>query len=102
VTEVNPVWTRVACTVILWVAIAAPAVGQSVRDTIAGARLGSGYAAILNLTATPDISSARYVVDGGDTQPSIDVLRVFPTSLAGSSSRATPRSTGGLPGATCS
>ena len=53
-----------------------PAAAQSVRDTIASARLGSGYAQLLNLAATPDISAARYEVQDGDTKPSIDVVRL--------------------------
>lgn len=48
---------------------------QSLQDTIAGARLGAGYAQLLNVTATPDVSAARYDVQ--DTAGSeIDVLRL--------------------------
>jgi hypothetical protein len=58
-----------------------PADAQSerniVRDAIVGARLGSGYAGLLNLAATPDISAANYrVSDDVGTPFKIDILRV--------------------------
>lgn len=67
---------RAACIGALWIALAVPAAAQSVRDVVAGARLGSGYAGLLNLAATPDISAATYKVTGNDAPFSIDVLRV--------------------------
>ncbi|AMO23717.1 autotransporter outer membrane beta-barrel domain-containing protein [Ramlibacter tataouinensis] len=67
---------RSTCLGILSIAFAVPAAAQSVRSTIANARLGPGYAQLLNLAATPDISEAHYELTGGDTRPTIDVLRV--------------------------
>lgn len=56
--------------------LAAPAPAQSSRDIIAGARLAPGYAQILNLAATPDISAAKYNVTDNSSQLSINVLRI--------------------------
>ena len=67
---------RSTCIGTLSIALAVPAAAQSIRSTIANARLGPGYAQLLNLAATPDISAAHYELTGGDTRPSIDVLRV--------------------------
>ena len=53
---------------------AMPAAAQSLRDTVAGARLGPGYAQILNIAATPDISAAHYDVQNSGF--SVDVLRI--------------------------
>jgi len=40
--------------------LAAQAPPDSIRSRIEGARLGTGYAQILNLAATPDLSAASY------------------------------------------
>jgi len=67
---------------ILWVGalgivLATPAPAQTVSDVVVGARLGSGYAGLLNLAATPDISAATYKVTHATETPfKIDVLRV--------------------------
>lgn len=62
--------------VLLAIVDAPGAAAQSTRDVISGARLGAVYSQILNLTATPDISSAHLnVTDGGDSQ-SLFVTRV--------------------------
>jgi hypothetical protein len=54
----------------------APAPAQSFRDLVASARLGSGYAQMLNLAATPDISAAHFNIQDGESRPSLDVVRV--------------------------
>ncbi|CAB3788376.1 hypothetical protein LMG28688_02676 [Paraburkholderia caffeinitolerans] len=65
------------CLVVLFtLTCAASAAAQSVRDIIGAARLGSGYAQMLNLVATPDISSAHLDVSDGDTPQSLNVTRV--------------------------
>jgi hypothetical protein len=56
---------------------AASAVAQSARDIIGGARLGSGYSQIVNLTATPDISSAHLDVPDGVVPQSFTVTRIL-------------------------
>lgn len=60
---------------ILCMLFAMPAAAQSVRDTIAGARLGPGYAQMLNLAATPDLSAAHYDLRDGSGL-SIDITRL--------------------------
>lgn len=67
---------RNACMGIICMLLAAPAAAQSSRDIIAGARLAPGYAQILNLAATPDISAAKYRVTDDSSQLSINVLRL--------------------------
>jgi len=73
-----PIAIRSTCIGTLSIALAMPmpVAAQSVRSTIANAQLGPGYAQLLNLAATPDISAAHYELTGGDTRPSIDVLRI--------------------------
>lgn len=60
----------------IWLAIAIPAFAQSVSDTIASARFGSGYAQMLNLAATPDIGAAHYEIHEGEPEVSADIVRV--------------------------
>jgi len=69
--SIRNAWTGIFC-----MALAAPAAAQSSRDIIAGARLGPGYAQMLNLASTPDISAARYNVTDGSSQLAINVLRI--------------------------
>ena len=64
------------CIGAVWALLAAPAAAQSARDVVVGARLGSGYAGLLNLAATPDISAATYDTTDAASEFSIDVLRV--------------------------
>ena len=47
-----------------------------IRDTIAGSHLGVGYAQLINLAATPDISASHYRVDGTGVGFKIDVARL--------------------------
>ena len=52
---------------------------DALRDTVAGARLGAGYAQMINLSAAPDISAANYRI--GPDQPGgstgrMDVFRL--------------------------
>jgi hypothetical protein len=56
-------------------AVAAPAAAQSdaIRPVVESARLGSGYAQIVTLASTPDISAASYDLDSG---PTLDVFRL--------------------------
>jgi hypothetical protein len=58
-----------------WVAPAA-AQQQQVRDAVVGARLGAGYAGLLNLAATPDISAASYHVTNPLLATDIDIFRL--------------------------
>jgi hypothetical protein len=60
----------------LAVTTAAPVIAQSSRDVIGAARLGSGYSQILNLTATPDISSAHLNISEGVVPQSFTVTRI--------------------------
>lgn len=55
---------------------ASSALAQSIRDVIGAARLGSGYSQILNLTATPDISSAHLDISDGTLPQSLTVSRI--------------------------
>jgi hypothetical protein len=67
----------VRCLVVLFaVTSAARVVAQSSRDVIGAARLGSGYSQIVNLTATPDISSAHLDVSDGAVPQSFTVTRI--------------------------
>lgn len=52
-----------------------PAQAQSLKDEIAASRLSAGYAQLLGLAATPDISSANYKIPGEGNQ-TYDVLRI--------------------------
>ncbi len=52
------------------------ALAQSSRDIIGAASLGSGYSQIVNLTATPDISSAHLRVSDGAVPQSFTVTRI--------------------------
>ena len=46
------------------------------RSQIASARLGAGYAQMINMSATPDLSAASYRVDAMDPHADIDVLHL--------------------------
>ncbi|MBK7079332.1 MAG: hypothetical protein IPH55_00895 [Betaproteobacteria bacterium] len=54
----------------------AQTVPDPVRDQVASARLGAGYAQMINLSATPDLSAASYRIDGLDPGAELDVLRL--------------------------
>lgn len=62
--------------VLLAIPSALSAIAQSSRDIIGAARLGSGYSQILNLTATPDISSSHLDISGGTVPESFTVSRI--------------------------
>ena len=68
------------CLLLLLVASAPPLAAQApptgLRAQIESARLGSGYAQMINLAATPDLSAAQYDVDGSATDSTIEVLRL--------------------------
>jgi hypothetical protein len=49
---------------------------EQVRQTILGDRLGVGYAQMITLTSTPDISDANYRVRGENNEARISVLRL--------------------------
>jgi uncharacterized protein YegP (UPF0339 family) len=57
-------------------AVHAQPVSDQVRAQVASARLGSGYAQMINLSATPDLSAASYRLDGTDPDADLDVLRL--------------------------
>ncbi|MDM0032347.1 hypothetical protein QTI33_09430 [Variovorax sp. J22P271] len=63
-----------------WAAVAADASAQPlsdpIRSRIEGARLGMGYAQIINLSASPDLSAANYTVRGAESDLSLDVFRI--------------------------
>jgi len=82
---------HLALTGAVWITLAesAAAQQQQVRDAVVGARLGAGYAGLLNLAATPDISAATYHVTNPELATDIDVLRVpYEHRLATLSSKA--------------
>ena len=58
-------------------ALHAQTVPDRVRDQVASARLGAGYAQMINLSATPDLSAASYRIDGIDPGADLDVLRLL-------------------------
>jgi hypothetical protein len=47
-----------------------------IRSQIEGARLGAGYAQIINLSATPDFSAASYTIGTEDPKLKLDVVRL--------------------------
>jgi hypothetical protein len=51
-------------------------VPDDVRAQVAAARIGAGYAQMINLSATPDLSAASYRIDGLDPGADLDVLRL--------------------------
>ncbi|MBK7793057.1 MAG: hypothetical protein IPJ62_11385 [Betaproteobacteria bacterium] len=57
-------------------AVHAQTVPDQVRAQVASARLGAGYAQMINLSATPDLSAASYRIDGLDPGADLDVLRL--------------------------
>jgi len=56
--------------------VAAGAAAQTVRDRIAGSGLGAGYAQMLDVASTQDLSAARYDVEGDDSPLAIDIWRI--------------------------
>ncbi len=66
----------VATTVALAGALDAQPVPDQVRAQVASARLGAGYAQMINLSATPDLSAASYRIDDLDPSANLDVLRL--------------------------
>jgi hypothetical protein len=66
----------VAATAALAGALHAQTVPDQVRAQVASARLGAGYAQMINLSATPDLSAASYRIDGADPSADLDVLRL--------------------------
>lgn len=66
----------VGATAALAGALHAQTVPDQVRDQVASARLGAGYAQMINLSATPDLSAASYRIDGLDPGADLDVLRL--------------------------
>jgi len=57
-------------------AAAQPSPPDDVRAAIASARLGIGYAQMINLSATPDLSAATYRIDASDPTADLSVLRL--------------------------
>ena len=66
----------VGATAALAGAVHAQTVPDQVRAQVASARLGAGYAQMINLSATPDLSAASYRIDGIDPSADLDVLRL--------------------------
>ncbi len=67
---------RLALLIVVAVSGAQGARADSISDQLSAARLGPGYAQMLNVAATPDVSAARYDV-GTNPSSTIDVYR-FP------------------------
>ena len=57
-------------------AVHAQTVPDQVRAQVASARLGTGYAQMINLSATSDLSAASYRIDAIDPSANLDVLRL--------------------------
>jgi len=57
-------------------AVHAQTVSDHVRAQVASARLGAGYAQMINLSVTPDLSAASYRIDAIDPSAHLDVLRL--------------------------
>lgn len=57
-------------------AVHAQAIPDQVRAQVASARLGAGYAQMINLSATPDLGAASYRIDGRGPSADLDVLRL--------------------------
>jgi len=66
------VFALLACTIGVASAQTTP---EDIRPQIASARLGAGYAQMINLAATPDLSAASYRIDEDDSRPTLDVFR---------------------------
>lgn len=59
--------------------VALPVAAQStdaLRATVAGTRLGAGYAQMINLSAMPDLSAASYRIDSSEPEAKLDVLHL--------------------------
>ncbi len=54
----------------------AQTVTDEVRAQVASARLGTAYAQMINLSATPDFSAASYRIDSLEPSADLDVLRL--------------------------
>lgn len=61
---------------VLLLATTLPVAGQSLDSAISGAAVGPGYAQLLNLTSTPDISTAHYKVRTEPNELAIQVGRL--------------------------
>lgn len=80
----TPVRRRRACGCAGGLALALLAAGAAsaqvppvdVRSLVNGARLGTGYAQLVGLAATPDIAAASYEIDSNANQPKVDVFRL--------------------------
>lgn len=74
------VWCVASSLAAAWAAVAADGSAQTLSDPIwsriEGARLGTGYAQIINLSASPDLGAANYTVRGAESDLSLDVFRV--------------------------
>lgn len=57
-------------------AVHAQAIPDQMRAQVASARLGAGYAQMINLSATPDLGAASYRIDGRGPSAALDVLRL--------------------------
>lgn len=57
-------------------AVHAQTAPDQVRAQVASARLGTGYAQMINLSATPDLSAASYRIDSINPSADLDVLRL--------------------------
>jgi len=60
----------------LFLPVVMPAFAQSFRDQVAGSGLGSAYAQLINLTASPDVTAAYYGSEGEETDLDIDLTRL--------------------------
>lgn len=49
---------------------------DQIRSQVEGARLGAGYAQIINLSATPDLSAASYTIGNEEPKLKLDVVHL--------------------------
>ena len=69
-----------AASLVALVALAGPLAAQTapegLRAQVESARLGTGYAQMVNLSATPDLSAASYRIDADGPDAKLDLLRL--------------------------
>lgn len=73
-------FVRRAAALVAMAVLAGPVPAQTVPDQVraqvASARLGTGYAQMISLSATPDLSAASYRINAIDPSAELDVLRL--------------------------
>jgi len=72
---------------------------DEIRSIVRGARLGTAYAQMVNLAATPDVSAASYDIDDPASDVTLDVIRL-PYQARWLALAPNPTSTGASPAGT--